>query len=114
MNLSLVIREASRIVIVVNGIDLCVSLSLTIMRYDPSLFNSFSVLALIEAAILMVVAGGMDFSSSIFIQKARHLVLGSEKEWSIGEHKSTQIRALRYLMAGLILLAEAILLSMFL
>ena len=72
---------------------------------------SFSTLALVEGALLMIMAGGMDIFSSIFITKARQLVFGSKKEWSIKEQKSTQHHAVPYVVVGLFLLGEAILLS---
>ncbi len=114
MNVGLAIRKATVIVIVFNVLDILVSVSVVIVRYGSGFFSSFSILALIEAGLLMVIAGGMDLSSSIFIGKARQLVLGSQKGWSMGDQKSTHEHALRYLIAGLLLLAEAILLSMFL
>ncbi len=114
MNVALAIRQATVIVIIFNVLDVSVSVLVVIMRYGSRFFSSFSILALIEAGLLMMIAGGMDLSSSIFVGKARQLVLGSQKDWSMGEQKSTHEHALRYLIAGLLLLAEAILLSMFL
>ncbi len=114
MNVALAIRQAIVIVIVFNVLDVSVSVLVVIIRYGSRFFSSFSILALIEAGLLMMIAGGMDLSSSIFMGKARQLVLGSQKEWSMGDQKSTHEHALRYLIAGLLLLAEAILLSMFL
>lgn len=111
MNITLPFRQAMVLLIELNGINLAVWVLATVLGF--SFFASLSTLALIEAALLMLIAGGADISSSIFMGKARQLVFGSKKDWSVEAQKASQQNAARYLIAGVLLLAEAILLSKF-
>lgn len=109
MNITLPLRQAMLLIIEFNGLNLVISAVAAALGYP--FFASVSALSLIEAALLMILAGGVDISSSIFMGKVRQLVFGSRKEWSAGAQKANQQSAARYLIAGVLLLAEAMLLT---
>jgi len=57
-------------------------------------------LMLIEVAMLFLVAGVIDFSSSVGGVHLRNAVLGSKQEYSSSAHKETGRKALALVVAG--------------
>lgn len=57
-------------------------------------------LMLIEVAILFLLAGLIDFSSSIGAAQFRKTVLGSKQEYSQSAHKQAERRAVVLVLAG--------------
>lgn len=69
--------------------------------------STFVTVGLVEAAVLMMTAGGMDLSASIFPSKIRQHLFKSGKEWSSSEHKKAEVGAAKYFLAGVLLLIES-------
>jgi len=72
-------------------------------------FSGFSFIELlgdsmlVEVAILFIVGGLIDFSSSIGAVQLRKTILGSKQEYSRSAHKEAEKRALMFFMTGLIM-----------
>jgi len=88
-----------------NAVNLGISVALTF--YSLSIESTLAVASIIEAGLLMIIAGGIDFSASIFPSKIRQHVFKSGKEWSSKEHKKAEVSAAKYLLAGVLLLIES-------
>ncbi len=91
-----------------NGINLLIAGTLTLFAYD--FLNAFALLAFLEAAILLLIAGGMDLTSSIFAAKVRQYLLKSDKNWTLDDSRRSQRGARKYIFLGAALLLESILL----
>ncbi|MGP8070107.1 MAG: hypothetical protein ACLP5V_09475, partial [Candidatus Bathyarchaeia archaeon] len=68
---------------------------------------------LIEVAILFVVAGLLDFSSSIGAVQFRKTILGSKEAYSSSAHKETEKKAAVFLLGGVILLLALAILALY-
>ena len=68
---------------------------------------------LVEAATLFIVAGLIDFSTSIGAVQFRKIILASKQEYSAIKHKGYERKALILLIAGLILLGILVTLSVY-
>jgi len=75
--------------------------------YSFSIESSLAVASIIEAGFLMIIAGSIDLSASIFPSKIRQHVFKSGKEWSNRQHKKAEVGAAKYLLAGVLLLIES-------
>jgi len=70
----------------------------------------FGILALLEAAVLFLAAGGMDLHSSRLFAKARQFQNESGKKWSLQDGIGGQKKATKFLAMGTILFSESLLL----
>jgi uncharacterized membrane protein len=66
--------------------------------------ESIGDLMLVEVALLFILAGLMDFASSIGGTQFRKLILSSKEDYSPSKHKETERRASVFFLAGAILL----------
>src|SRR5208282_3673860 len=66
---------------------------------------------LIEVAILFLLAGLLDFYSSVGAVQFRKVVLGSKQEYSSSAHKEAEKKALVFFLGGVILLLMLIVLA---
>jgi len=69
----------------------------------------FSTLALIESAVFFLIGSVMEFTTSITMRKARQVLL--RKETTADDVKTTQRRALKYLLLGATTFGESIAIS---
>lgn len=100
------LRWAGAVVAIVNGLNLA-------LVYVGSLYAwpaaaTFGTVSLAEGAAFLVLAGGMDYTASVFPSKVRQHLLKSGEEWSAERHRRTQSNALKYLVVGAVLLVEAL------
>ena len=65
--------------------------------------ETFGDLILVEVAIFFILAGVIDFASSVGVTQFRKSYLGREQGYSPSEHKESERRASVFLVAGLIL-----------
>ncbi len=68
---------------------------------------------LIEVAILFLLAGLLDFYSSVGAVQFRKVVLGSKQEYSSSAHKEAEKKALVSFLSGVILLLMLIVLALY-
>jgi len=72
----------------------------------------FSVLCMIEGALLLIASGGLDLVSSIFGTEVRKLLSKGNQDYSADRHKKEQKRAMGLVLLGFSLLTEAIVVSL--
>ena len=68
---------------------------------------------LIEVAILFLMAGLLDFSSSIGAVQFRKTILGSKQEYSSSAHKEAEKKAAVFFLGGVILLLMLVVLALY-
>jgi hypothetical protein len=81
--------------------DVAAAYLLTLFRY--SFTETIGDFILIEVAFLFILAGLLDFGSSIGMAQVRKVILGSKEEYSSAKHKDTERKALVFLFAGIFL-----------
>ena len=86
-------------------------LAYVIMLYGFGFVEIFGDLMLVETAILLIIAGLIDFSSSIGAAQLRRVILHSKQEYSDAAHKEAERRAFAFFIAGLVLFATLIALA---
>jgi hypothetical protein len=72
----------------------------------------FSMLLLLESGITFLVGGMLVISSSIFPSKIREQIFHTEKGFSLKKHQQTQKKANQYILVGVFLFLEALILSL--
>ncbi len=82
--------------------DLIVAYALTFLNL--SLVETLGDFILVEAAVLFILAGFIDFSSSIGGTQLRKAILGSSEEYSSSKHKEVEKKAAAFVICGLVLL----------
>ena len=80
-----------------------VALGLDSLILGRNMFHFFTLLTLIEAALLFVIGGALDVGGSLSFHKMMHHVSKTEGEWSAEGHKSALSRAAPIILAGFIL-----------
>jgi len=87
-------------------VDALVSYATTLFGF--SFIEIMGDLMLIEVAVLFLVAGIMDFSSSVGGVHLRKAVLGSRQEYSSSAHRETGRKALVLVVAGTLMFVTLI------
>lgn len=72
----------------------------------------FSMLLLLESGITFLVAGLLVISSSIFPSKIREQIFHNEEGWSLEKHQQTQKKANRYVLIGIFLFFESVIIGL--
>jgi hypothetical protein len=80
---------------------------------DMSPIGVIGDLLLVEVAALFILAGILDFASSVGMTQFRKVFLSSKEDYSPDKRRQTERTALVYLIAGLILLFAMILLMIY-
>lgn len=73
--------------------------------YGISFIEIMGDMMLIEVAILFLIAGVIDFSTSVGAAHLRKALFGSESEYSSSAHKESGRRALVLVLAGIVMFA---------
>ena len=79
--------------------------------FSYTFLPTFVLLALVEGAILLLIAGSLDLTSSVFYTKVRELLYKSREQYSLTEHNQAQRRANAYIVLGAVMIAESVLIS---
>lgn len=98
-----VLRSSLQLTAALLAVDGGVAYVLTLLHY--TLVESLGDLMLAEVAVLFILAGVLDFASSIGVAQFRKTFLGSKQGYSSSKHKASLRSASVLLVAGLILLA---------
>ena len=80
---------------------------------DMSPIGVIGDLLLAEVAALFIIAGVLDFASSIGMTQFRKVILSSKEDYSPDKRRQTERAALVYLFAGLILLLAMVVLMIY-
>jgi hypothetical protein len=81
-----------------------IALGIDSVLLGKNLFHYFTLFTLVEAAILFLVGGAMEFGGSLSFRRVMDYVSKTESAWSIEGHQKAQSRALPLIVAGIILL----------
>jgi hypothetical protein len=80
---------------------------------DMSAIGVIGDLLLVEVAALFIIAGILDFVSSVGMTQFRKVLLSSKDDYSPDKRRQTERAAMVYLFAGIILLFAMILLMVY-
>lgn len=68
-----------------------------------NLFHYFTLVVLVQAGLLFVIGGAVDFSGSLAYRRIADHATKTEKGWSFGHYKQKQARIAAYVVAGIVL-----------
>lgn len=91
--------------------DGLVAYGLTFLRYR--FIETVGDFMLVEVAVLFLLAGLLDFSSSIGAVEFRKTILGSKQEYSSSAHKDAERKASVFFLGGMILLSMLIIMAIY-
>ena len=95
-----------RVAALITGADVAVALGvMQVLR--TSLSGSFGLLLLLEGAGLMLLGGALSISGQEGIRKLTSAVAKVELKWTDPEREAHEMRAARYVLAGVLLFAES-------
>jgi hypothetical protein len=97
-------------------IDILVLAVLFVLSFDLiTLVNSayFSKMLLLEAGIVFIIGGFIAFSSGVFSSKAKENILHKHEDWSVEKLEKSEKKANPYILLGVVLFAESLILSLF-
>ena len=91
--------------------DAVVAYLLSLLRY--SFTEAIGDFVLIEIAALFILAGLLDFGSSIGVAQFKKVILDSKEDYSSTKHKDVERKALVFLLAGIILFIALTVLALY-
>lgn len=107
--------RANAIIIVIDLIVLAVWLLLQSANLVASVRRDFfTVLLLLESALVFLMGGAVAMSASIFPTKIREYFFRSKEKWSTEKHRKSEARANLYVLVGIFLFLESVGLAFFL
>jgi hypothetical protein len=75
------------------------------------MFHFFTLLTLIESALLFLIGGVIDIGRSLSFHKLMDHVSKTESDWSFDGHRRAQVKAAPIIMAGVILFVLSFILA---
>lgn len=103
------VLRANAIVVVIDLIILAVWLLLQSANLvAPVRKDFFTVLLLLESALVFLAGGAVAMSTSIFPSKVREYFFRSKEKWSPEKHKKSEARANLYILVGILLFLESV------
>ncbi len=72
----------------------------------------FSTMLFVDSGIIFLIGGLIAFSSSIFPSKIREHFFHSRENWSLEKQKQSEAKANLYILSGIILLLESMILAL--
>jgi hypothetical protein len=100
-----------RIVAGLMAVDFLVSYALTLLSY--AFVETLGDFMLFEAAILFILAGLLDFTSSIGGTQFRKVILGSREDYSSSKHKEAERKAAVFFIGGFVLLLLLVIFALY-
>jgi hypothetical protein len=76
-----------------------------------NLFHYYTLLTLVEAALLFLIGGAKDLSESLAFTRILDRINQTNKAWTLDEHRQAQERAAPYVVTGIILLVLSFILA---
>ena len=108
-----ILKSSLKIVGALVLIDVVVALVPLSSMIDISAIGVMGDLMLIEVAALFIIAGILDFASSIGMAQFRKTFLSSKEDYSPEKRKEKERNAMTFVFAGLLLLAFMIVLMVY-
>jgi hypothetical protein len=71
----------------------------------------FSKLTLLETGVALIVAGAMAFFGSASASKTKEYIRNTEEQWSIENLRKSEKNANKYIILGLLIFAESLIIS---
>jgi|GEM_PF-2761413 len=110
-----VLVHSVKVNIVVLALDLVILLVYSLLQGVALLAlltgGSLELLLLLEAGILFFAGGAYVITSGVFFGKIREQVFHSE-DWSPDEYRHSEVRALPWVVAGVLVLVESLVLAL--
>ncbi len=106
-----ILRSSLQLAAALLAVDGGIAYVLTLFHY--AIVESLGDLMLAEVAVLFILAGVLDFASSIGVAQFRKTFLASKQGYSSSKHKASHRNASVLLVAGFILLAILIVASVY-
>jgi hypothetical protein len=88
-----------------------VGFGLASMALGRNIFHYFTLILLVEAGLLFLIGGAMDFTGSLAYRRLADHASGAEKPWSFGHYTQKQESTLAYVLAGVILMGVSLALA---
>jgi hypothetical protein len=107
-----ILGKSLRIAGVLLSADYVLAYVLTFLGY--SFVETIGDFMLLEAAILFILAGLLDFSSSIGATQFRKTLLHSKQEYSSLRHKEVERRAAVFFLGGLVIFVVLVIFALYL
>jgi hypothetical protein len=104
--------KSMRIAVVLLAADYVLAYVLTFLSY--SFVGTLGDFMLLEVAILFILAGLLDFSSSIGAIQFRKTLLHSKQEYSSLKHKEVERRAAVFFLGGLVIFVVLVIFALYL
>ena len=107
-----IVDRSIRLVLVLLAADFILGYGLIFAGYP--FVETFGDFMLLEVAVLFVLAGLMDFSSSLGAVQFRRTILHARQEYSASKHKEVERKAAVFLLGGLIIFLGLVVLAIYL
>jgi hypothetical protein len=111
LTLLTVLGRSVRLVLGLLVADGLAAYGLTFLGY--SFIEVMGDLMLVEVALLFLLAGLLDFSTSIGAAQFRKTILGSKQGYSSSRHKEAEGKAVVFFVAGLIIFLTLIIFALY-
>jgi hypothetical protein len=105
-----VIRKSVKYVVLLSLVDV-VGLEIPSLFLGRHLLHYFTLVLLVEAGLLFLIGGTLDFTGSLAFRRLADHASGARKAWNFGHYKKKQEGIAVLVLAGLILLALSFLLA---
>ena len=116
MNVAIRALRLLRLFVLVNGINLVVSIAYSAF-YGLSFFQGirdvFVTLQFIEAGMLFLIGGLISYGGTVFVTKVKQFLLKVEEEWTPEKSIKAEKNALILVVLAVILFAESTIVSFF-
>ena len=71
-----------------------------------------SVILFVECGVVLIAGGATEMSSSVFFSKVREYVFHSKETWSADSYRKGREKAVEYILLGIMLFAESMVLAL--
>jgi hypothetical protein len=106
-----IVGRSIRVVAVLLAVDFLLAYALTLLSYG--FVEALGDFILLEAAILFILAGLLDFGSSIGATQFRKVLLGSKEDYSPARHREAERKAAVFFVGGLVLLLLLVIFALY-
>ena len=112
------LRELAVLLIKLNLIVLAVNVAIEIAvtlligaALEVDALGFMSTLLFIESGIFLLVGGAVEMTSPASFSKVREQIFRTKSSWAPEDHRKGERSALRYILIGVLLLAESVLIA---
>jgi len=105
-----IMRKAALLACAIAFAD-ALGLTLVSVLLRQNFFHYYTLLTLLQAALLFLLAGARDVSGSLAFTRISNRMNQTKKPWTFEAHRQAQEKAAPYLLSGIILLALSFILA---